>query len=76
MIGADTVRDMDANGGAAQSYVLFAWSPTGYELREEHGEPPAPGHTIGDGEGTLVVTKVGRSPLPGDDRACVYTLGR
>ena len=66
---------MDANGGGPQSYVLFAWAPSGYELREQQGEPPAPGRTIEDGERTLVVTKLGRSPLPGDDRACVYTVG-
>jgi len=66
---------MDANGGAPQSYVLFAWSPTGYELREEHGDPPPPGQTLEDGDRTLVVTKVGRSPLPGDSRACIYTVG-
>lgn len=66
---------MDANGGAPQSYVLFAWAPSGYELREQRGELPAAGHTVEDGDRLLIVTKVGRSPLPGDDRPCAYTVG-
>lgn len=66
---------MEANGGAPQSYVLFVWSPMGYELRDGHGEPPPVGHAFEEGGRTLVVTKVGGSPLPGDDRVCVYTLG-
>jgi hypothetical protein len=54
-------------------YLLFVWSPAGYELREQHGEPPAVGHELEDGN--LLVSKLGASPLPGDDRICVYTVG-
>jgi hypothetical protein len=66
----------DANGsGGAGGYVLFVWTPTGYELRDGQGDPPPVGHTFEDGGRALVVTKLGASPLPGDTRACVYTLG-
>jgi hypothetical protein len=67
---------MDVNGSGSAGYVLFAWSPRGYELREGRGDPPPVGHVLEEEGATLVVTKVGRSPLPGDGRACVYTLGR
>lgn len=57
---------------AAQSYLLFVWKPTGYELREEQGEPPKVGAEVDDGNGRLRVTKVAPSPLPNDPRLCVY----
>lgn len=53
-------------------YVVFAWSPTGYELSEREGLPPAVGEDVEEGERTLRVSKVGQSPLPGDRRRCVY----
>lgn len=56
-------------------YLLFVSRPTGYELTEREGEPPAPGSEVeldrGDGA-RFFVTKVGPSPLPGDDRPCAY----
>jgi len=57
-----------ADGG----YLVFVWKPTGYELREEQGEPPAVGSEIEDGNGKQRVTKVAPSPLPNDPRPCVY----
>ena len=30
----------------AGSYVLFVWTPTGYELHEREGEPPSVGTEI------------------------------
>ena len=66
---------IETNGGGPHGYLLFAWSPTGYELRAEQGEPPPVGHAFEDADRTLVVTKIGASPLPGDGRTCVYTLG-
>lgn len=57
-----------ADGG----YLVFVWKPTGYELREEQGEPPAVGSEIEDGNGKLRVTKVAPSPLPNDPRPCAY----
>jgi hypothetical protein len=61
------------NGGGARGYVLFLWSPSGYTLREQTGEPPRVGEEI---EAGLVVTKVGPSPIPGDTRPCVYSIGK
>jgi hypothetical protein len=54
------------------TYLLFVWKPTGYELREEHGEPPAVGAEVEADNGTLRVTKLAPSPLPNDPRQCVY----
>ncbi len=56
-------------------YVLFVWTPTGYELREREGEPPPVGAEVEENGRTLVVTKIGASPLPGDRRKCVFTQG-
>lgn len=53
-------------------YLLFIWKPTGYELREVEGEPPAVGAEVEADEKRLRVTKVAPSPLPNDDRICVY----
>ncbi len=53
-------------------YVLFVWKPTGYELEQRDGEPPAVGAEVELEGGTLVVVKVGPSPLPGDRRRCVF----
>jgi hypothetical protein len=55
-------------------YVVFVSRPTGYELREQDGDVPAAGATIELDGAQLQVTKVGPSPLPGDERACAYTL--
>jgi len=57
-------------------YLLFVWAPTGYTLREVDGEPPQVGHEFEDGGHTLVVNKIGASPLPGDTRACVFSVGK
>jgi hypothetical protein len=57
----------------ADKHLLFVSRPTGYELAEREGEPPAPGDEIElDGAGSFVVVKVAQSPLPQDDRPCAY----
>jgi hypothetical protein len=59
----------------AQRYLLFIWKPTGYELAEREGDVPAPGTEVelgDDGGGRFFVSKIGPSPLPGDDRPCAY----
>jgi hypothetical protein len=70
---ADVARE---DGQApATGHVLFVGGPDGYRLREADGPPPAPGTELRpdeDGGATLVVVKVGRSPLPGDRRPCAY----
>ncbi len=54
------------------TYLLFVWKPSGYELREEQGEPPAVGSEVEADNGKLLVTKIAPSPLPNDSRQCVY----
>jgi hypothetical protein len=56
----------------ARGYLLFVSKPTGYELAEREGEPPAPGTEIDDGDTRFEVAKIGPSPLPGDPRPCAY----
>jgi hypothetical protein len=53
-------------------YLLFIWKPTGYELRERDGEVPSLGAVVDEEDGRMLVTRVGPSPLPGDDRRCAY----
>jgi hypothetical protein len=53
-------------------YLLFVSKPTGYELRERDGELPALGTVLDEEDGRMVVTRIGPSPLPGDDRRCAY----
>ena len=56
-----------------QRYLLFVSKPTGYELLERDGEPPAAGSELSlDDDGRYVVAKVASSPLPGDERPCAY----
>jgi hypothetical protein len=57
------------------SYLLFVWAPTGYELREQEGEPPKVGDTVELDGRRLWITKLGISPLPGDSRVCAYSTG-
>jgi hypothetical protein len=57
-------------------YLLFLWSPAGYSLHEREGDPPHLGDEFEDGELQLVVNKIGASPLPGDTRQCVFSVGR
>ena len=58
---------------ADNRYLLFVSKPTGYELRERDGEPPAVGERVEEEGGTLRISKIGPSPLPGDTRRCVYS---
>lgn len=60
---------------AEGTYLLFVWSPQGYELREQDGDLPEPGAEVEAGERRLRVTKIAPSPLPGDTRLCAYSLG-
>jgi hypothetical protein len=54
-------------------HLLFVWKPTGYELHERDGELPQVGAVVEEEDlGRMVVTRIGPSPLPGDDRRCAY----
>ncbi len=59
----------------ADGHLLFVWKTSGYELREADGDVPAVGSEIEADGKTLLVTKVGPSPLPRDKRLCAY-VGR
>ena len=61
---------------AENGHLLFVGSPTGYSLREAPGDPPRVGDEVEVDGRTLVVSKVGPSPLPGDPRPCAYADGK
>jgi hypothetical protein len=56
-------------------YLVFVWTPAGYELREHEGDPPEVGTELEVGDRMERVSKIGPSPLPGDDRPCVFLQG-
>jgi hypothetical protein len=60
------------NSGRGRNHLLFVWSPTGYQLAEHEGEPPAVGDEIEHADRRYRVIKLGPSPLPGDKRVCAY----
>jgi hypothetical protein len=66
----------EGNGSGSRSHVLFAWSPTGYTLVERSGDPPRVGDEVEESGRTLVISKVGASPFPGDSRPCAFTVGK
>ena len=57
------------------SYLLFVWKTSGYELREQEGDPPGVGAEVEQDGKVMRVTKIGPSPLPGDKRLCAYVGG-
>ncbi len=56
-------------------HLLFVWKPSGYTLKERDGEPPSIGDEVEVDGRTQRVSKIGPSPLPGDDRPCAYLQG-
>ena len=64
---------------AEGKHLLFISKPTGYELLEREGEPPAVGSEVELDEGSgarFTVSKIAPSPLPHDDRPCAYLQER
>lgn len=61
--------------GSGSGHLLFVWSTAGYTLRERDGDPPPVGHVFEADGVTLVVSKIGPSPLPGDPRRCAFSVG-
>jgi hypothetical protein len=53
-------------------HLLFVWKTSGYELKERQGEAPAVGSEVEESEVMFFVSRIGSSPLPGDDRPCAY----
>jgi hypothetical protein len=60
------------NGSSGGGYLVFVWTPGGYQLQERQGELPALGAQVEEEGGRFRVTKVAPSPLPGDPRRCAY----
>ena len=54
------------------AHLRFVWKPSGYELREREGDPPAVGEEVEEDQTRMSVMKVAPSPLPGDGRRCAY----
>ena len=63
---------MDGNGKGG--FLFFVWTPAGYALVEQAGDPPRPGMEVEDEDRRYLVVKVAPSPLPGDSRPCAYLL--
>jgi hypothetical protein len=57
------------------SYLLFISKPSGYELREQDGDPPPVGSEIEQDGKLFRVSKIAPSPLPHDRRPCAYLAG-
>lgn len=73
---AEPPRDAPvAAGSPAAGWVAFVSSPQGYRLVDGAGAVPATGASVELEGAPHVVVRVGRSPLPGDSRRCVYVAG-
>ena len=56
----------------AESHILFVPVEDGYELVEQIGPAPGIDEVVEVGDESWVVMKLGRSPLPFDDRDCAF----
>ena len=56
------------------TYLQFVSTPSGYELREQTGEPPQIGSIVEADGAPMRVAKLASSPLPNDARTCVYLV--
>jgi hypothetical protein len=75
---AEPPQDAPAPAETAVSesgWVAFVGTAHGYRLVERSGAPPARGEAVELDGARFRVVKLGRSPLPGDGRACVYVVG-
>jgi len=71
VLARSTVDAFD-DRATAHGHVLFAPFPEGYRLVGSDRPCPHPGEVV-DAEGrSFVVARVGRSPLPTDDRSCAF----
>jgi hypothetical protein len=68
-----TSASVDGRELEASTFVAYASTPKGYQLVELDGDLPEVGQTIDLPDfGELVVTRIGRSPLPLDTRVCLF----
>jgi hypothetical protein len=58
----------------ADSHLLFVPTPARYLLVECEGAPPPEGSRLELDEGSFLVTKVGRAPVPDESRDCAFLL--
>jgi hypothetical protein len=72
--GAVVAETGTAAAAPVLSHVAFVPTAAGYALVERDGPAPEVGAVVEspDGQDSLVVTRVGRSPLPFDERPCAY----
>ena len=56
----------------AEDHILFVPTEDGYELVEQFGPAPGVDEVVEVGDQSWVVMKLGRSPLPFDDRDCAF----
>jgi len=56
----------------AVTHLVFVWTPHGYGLDVADGPAPEVGARVSVDGVDRVVAKLGRSPLPGDERRCAY----
>jgi len=70
------VADPGAPAGPAPSqqgdYVVLLPGEAGFKVIARHGAAPPPGSTVAVDGAVFVATTIGRSPLPGDGRPCVF----
>ena len=68
--------DDQVTSAGSEGWIAFAPTADGYRLVELPGRSPELGATVELGvdgcEGSLVVSRYGRSPLPFDSRQCAY----
>ena len=59
----------------AIGHLIFVPAPRGYGLEERAGVAPGRGARVDLGErGSFLVTRVGSSPMPRDERDCAYLI--
>jgi hypothetical protein len=58
---------------AAREFLLYMWSLGDEKLESRIGLIPEPGDLVDEADDVIVLS-VGRSPLRGDPRPCVYAL--
>ena len=67
----EAVAGLNGNG-TASAYLVFVWTSSGYALHDGLGELPEVGARVQVNGHEYAVTKLARSPLPGDKRRCAY----
>jgi hypothetical protein len=73
---SSTEPDPEPEPELPKSHVLFVPTPSRYLLLERQGPPPDAGAEVSLSEGSFVVGRVGRAPVPGERRACAFLLAR